>query len=457
MSRDSSLSALVPPSLPPPRHIFHGLEKGGQSGLDITSTWKESRTPAMPRPSLSGDFPLRRRADTEEERRSFTHYPSQSATSSHETSLLGKPMLPAEVKERIEGAYDFGFSPPEAPSTSDLNRRRESTSGQSPKQGIYSGHASSNHSSTSIRSNSSNNSYTCSVRSARGILDTDSDSRFSGLERRHSTVSNNASTRHVSPLGLPRKNSTHEIHNAEPADRGDYQTWEEFCVLQLVSFLQVCTLDDVHALTESPTLLRNQFKLYLKRMISQEGNIDFLSYQASPQPSQLEAQLQLFRHQKSIFSQSRSSIRSYNSRSSHSSASTASSFSSQISDGTLLNHVQQEAKSLKDCLIKIQKKLTDLRILNIEHIKKMYTGTESNKGQELPAVESAPLTTLTEANKAAIDMLHSKEADLGLLGFCKLSAPCVASKLLMTCKRICLYFSLNFIASSPLFTKTYRV
>lgn len=65
----------------------------------------------MPRPSLSGDFSIRGRADTEEERRSFTHYPNQSATSSHETSLLAKLMLSSEERERIVRAYDFGFSP----------------------------------------------------------------------------------------------------------------------------------------------------------------------------------------------------------------------------------------------------------------------------------------------------------------------------------------------------------
>ncbi|KFX91398.1 hypothetical protein V490_05931 [Pseudogymnoascus sp. VKM F-3557] len=626
MSRDSLPWASVPPPLPPPRHMLHGPEKGDQSQPDIAWRWKESGTPVIPSPSLYGGFDTRGRANTEEERRSLTHYPSQPATSSYDASLLNKldsrtgntsttsegggfnwseqlrlcaemsvsqsqgpsfstslssmgkdesvlgktsynllpmslslpivqsnpgfsdsplslrdndvyyqmsgqfnprmmqglqygglereelvptaiviknipftvkkeqlvalmsemqlplpyafnyhfdngffrglafanftdpeetrhvinamnhmelqgrklrveykKMLPLEERERIarekrqkRGQLQRAYSLPRndhspslhrVGSTSDFYRRRESASRQSPKPGIYSGYASSNHSSTSIRSCGSNNSYTCSVRSARGIPDTDSDNRFSDLERRHSSVGNSTSPRHLSPCGLSRKYSTHEIHNVGRgvvrSSEGDHQTWEEFCVLQLVAFLQVCTLDDVHALTQSPTLLGKRFKFYLKRMISQEGNIDFLSYQASPRPSQPEPQLQLLRHQKSILSQSRSLVRSYSSRTSHSSASTASSFSSQISDGTLLNHLQQEAKSLKDCLVKIQKKL--------KHLEKELQGTQSNKGQERPAVESATLTTLVETNKTAIEWLHSKEGDLGLLGFSDMS------------------------------------
>ena len=634
MSRDSSPWASVPPPFPPPRHMPHEPEKEDQSRPDIAWTWIESGATMMPRSSLYESFPIRGRTDTEEERPSFTHSPSQSSASSYGASLLrkldsrggntstpdegggfngcehlipraersvsqpqrpsfsaslssrgmdesplgktsntvppmplslpifqsrtglsdsplslgahdvgyhmngqfnfrmmqglqhGQPpgpgrldreeliptaiviknipfavkkeqlvalmsemqlpvpyafnyhydnglfrglafanftdceetrqvinamnhmelqgrklrveykkMLPVEERERIEREkrekreqlqrpyslprHDRSPSLHRVGSASDLYRRQESLSRQSPVLGIYSRYAGSNHSSTSIRSYGSNNSYTCSVRSARGIPDADSDYRFNGLERRHTSVGNSTSPRRLSPPGLSRRYSAHEIHNVERAEvissEGDHQMWEKFCVLQLVAFLQVCTSDDMHALRRSPTLLGERFKLYLKRMISQEGNIDFLSYQASLRPGQLEAQLQLLRHHKSIFSQSRSSIRSYSSRTSHSSASTASSFSSQISDSSLLNHVQQEAKSLKDCLIKIQKKL--------KYLEKELKQTENNKGQEAPAAELASLITLVETNERAIKMLYSKEEDLGVLGFCKSSAP----------------------------------
>ncbi|KUJ06297.1 uncharacterized protein LY89DRAFT_412547 [Mollisia scopiformis] len=297
-----------------------------------------------------------------------------------------------------------------ASSTGELYRRRDSASRQSPRSGMYSGYAGSNHSATSIRSHGSNDSYTCSVRSARGIPDPDSDTRYSGLEQRSRSVGNNASPRDLSPLE-PRRRSTHEINgNGEAVESSgeNYQTWEEFCVLQLVAFLQVCTLDDVHTLTQSPTLLGKRFILYLKRMISQEGKTDFLSYRASPRPGQPEAQLQLL-HQKSFFSQSRTSIRSYSSRTSQSSTSTASSFSSQISDGTTLNHVQQEAKSLHDCLAKIQKKL--------KHLEKELQGIRISKGQDHLAAELQTLAGLVETIKTAIEWLRSNEEDLGLLGF----------------------------------------
>lgn len=658
MSRYSSPWASGPPPLPPPRHIPHGPEKEDQSRPDIAGTWKESGPTVMPSSSLYGSFPIRGRANTEQEIPSFTHYSSQSAASSYDASLLSKldshrenastlgeggglnwseqlrlragrsvsqsrrpsfltslsssgkdesvlgktsnnhpPMslslpitqsrpglsdnvpsildpgvyyqmtfdqfnsqmtqglqhgsphapprfeseefiltaiviknipfavkkeqlvalmsgmqlpvpyainyhiengvfrglafanftdpeearhvinamnhmelqgrklrvehkklLPAEERERIErekrekrGQLERASSLPRhnhssslnrVGSISDLSRRQESVSRQSPVPGIYSGYAGSNHSSTSIRSYGSNNSYSCSVRSARGILDADSDNRFSGLERRSSNVDNLSSPSCLPPHGLPRRHSGDGIQNVKRAEDRPleryHQTWERFCVLQLVAFLQICTLDDVHALTQSPTLLGERFRLYLKRMMSQEGNMDFLSYQASPRPGQPETQLQLLRHHKSSFSQSRDSIRSYSSRTSHSSASTASSFSSQISDGTLLNHVQQEAKTLKDCLTKIQKKLKSLETES--------KGTQSNKGQKGSAAESAPLTT-------AIELLHSEEGHLGLLGFCKSSAPWLLEKMLIICKRICLYFSPNFIASLQLFTK----
>ena len=338
-------------------------------------------------------------------------------------------------------------------STSEPYPRRESVSTQSPKPGIYSGYAGSNHSSTSIRSYGSNNSYTGSIRLARGIPEADSDNRFRSLERRHSSVDNIPNSDLLPHGGLSCRPSGDEMQHVQSLRVGslerDHQTWEEFCVLQLVAFLQICKLEDVDILTQSPTLLRERFKLYLKRMISQEGNMDFLSYQASPRPGQPKAQSQLPRHHMSIFSQSRSSIHSYSSRTSHSSASTASSFSSQISDGTLLNHVQQEAKSLKDCLIKIQKKLKKLEI--------EPQVTHNTKGQEGPAAESATLTTLMKTNETAIEWLQSREGDLGLLGFCKLSALCVVNTILTSCKRIYLYCSPYFIANLWLFTKIYRV
>lgn len=344
-----------------------------------------------------------------------------------------KKMLPAEERNRIEREkrekreqrerayslprHDHSPGLHRAGSTSELHRKRESVSTQSPKPGIYSGYAGSNHSSTSIRSYGSNNSYTGSIRLVRGIPDADSDNRFSALERRHSSVDNISNSDSL-PYGvLSCRPFGDKIQRVQSLRVGllerDHQTWEEFCVLQLVAFLQICKLEDVVTLTQSPTLLRERFKLYLKRMISQEGNMDFLSYQASPRPGQPKAQSQLPRHHMSIFSQSRSSIHSYSSRTSHSSASTASSFSSQISDGTLLNHVQQEAKSLKDCLINIQKKLKKLEI--------EPQGTHNNKSQEGLAAELATLTTLMETNETAIEWLQSREGDLGLLGFSDMS------------------------------------
>jgi hypothetical protein len=443
----------------------------------------------MPGSSLYGSFSIRGKARTEEERSnlrlSSTPYPRHDAALSYDASLLrkldsrrgnssitksghgfsdcspsrGNHVGDTDVDFRMEDRglrrlqindymgqgdeyfagsgqkrrasslprHDDSPSLHKVGSASDLFRRRESVSRQSPVRGIYSGYAGSNHSSTSIRSYGSYDSYTCSVHSARGIRDADTDSRFSGLERRHSSVGNIASPGGLSPGGLSSRYSGDGIQDITRTEiqqlDGDHQTWEEFCDLQLVAFLQICTLDDVHALTQSPPSLRERFQLYLKRMISQEGNVDFLSYQASPRPGQPEAQLQLVRHHRSIFSQSRSSIRSHSSRTSHSSASTASSFSSQISDGTMLNHVQQEAISLKDCIIKIQKKL--------KYLEKESRGAQNNKGQEGPAPELASLRTLVETNETAIELLHSKEGALGVLGFCRSNAPWIPSKLLI--------------------------
>ncbi|EPE29713.1 RNA-binding, RBD [Glarea lozoyensis ATCC 20868] len=334
-----------------------------------------------------------------------------------------KSMLPVEERERIERAKrEWHESLPQmnqlsklhrTRSTSELFGSRVSASRQSPVTGTYSGYASSNHSDISIRSFGSNNSYTCSVRSARGIPDADSEILSpvsNGVKGRQSSAASSDTphcvvdnTRHTKAL------PSEELVGLE----GKYQSWETFCVWQLVAFLQVCTLSDVHALTQSPIKLKDRFKSYLRRMIAREGNTDFLLYRAFAQPGQPEAQLQMLRHLNSTFSQSRSSIRSYSSRTSHSSASSASSFSSQISDGTLLNHVQQEAKSLKDCLIKIQKKL--------KHLEKGLEGIQNDKSQETPAAESITLVKLVDANKIAIEWLNSKDGELGLLGFSDMS------------------------------------
>ena len=280
----------------------------------------------------------------------------------------------------------------------------------------------SNHSSTSIRSYSSCDSYTSSVKSARGIPDEHKDNRFNGVKRPNSSVSYSGSQ--ISPGGLF---SSHHEYRAQDCKNsiirpsaGEHQTWEEFCDLQLVAFLQMCTMEDVHALTLSAAMLNERFKLHLKRMFSQEGNLNFLSYRASPKPGQPEAQFQLLRHHQSIFSQSRSSIRSHNSHASYSSTSTTSSFSSQISDGTMQNHVQQEAMRLKDCITKIQKKLKYL-----EKEPHEAQDRQTDKGEEDPAAKSTSMKALLEINETAIQFLEAKEGHLRLLGFCKLSLPWV--------------------------------
>jgi hypothetical protein len=126
-----------------------------------------------------------------------------------------RKMLSAEERNRIEREereqLQQAFSLPrhdhspglhKVGSTSEPYPMLESVSTQSPKPGIYSGYAGSNHSSSSIRSYGSNNSYTGSIRLARGIPEADSDIRFRALERRHSSVDNIPNSDHLPHGGL---------------------------------------------------------------------------------------------------------------------------------------------------------------------------------------------------------------------------------------------------------------
>ncbi|KAF4632823.1 hypothetical protein G7Y89_g5300 [Cudoniella acicularis] len=210
-------------------------------------------------------------------------------------------------------------------SAGDLFKTQESpVSRSSPVIRHNFGYSGSNHSSSSIRSYGSNNSYACSVRSARGIRDEDTDIGFEeGMKQPKSrtfrSVKYMANPLSLSPGARSRRNSATEIVDARSKNfetlEDIHQTWDEFCVSQLVAFLQICTPAD--------------------RMIRQGGNANFISYQASPKPGQPESQLQTLHHRNSKFSLSRSSIRSHRSHISQNSSSTASSFYSQVSDADM--------------------------------------------------------------------------------------------------------------------------